>query len=151
MDIWLASDPGVVVLPDGRRVRGRALRDPLDVEAEEPDLGLYLTATPVETGWESRWVRWPDFWLPRSTTEAVAALVEVHRWAQDAKVEIACGGGTGRTGTAMAVLARLSGVPSAQAVRWVRGHYRPRAVETPWQRRWAARVELPEPGEARTP
>jgi hypothetical protein len=42
----------------------------------------------------------------------------------------------GRTGTALAALAVLDGLPSADAVRWVRDRYSPRAVETPWQRRW---------------
>lgn len=149
VDQWSDATPGLVVLPDGRRVRGRALRDPLGGEAEEPDVGIYLTTRPVQEHWDSRWVRWPDFWLPRSASEAVATLAKAHQLARDLKVEIACGGGTGRTGTAMAVLARLSGVPSAQAVHWVREHYRSGAVETPWQRRWASRVELPEPGDAR--
>ena len=36
----------------------------------------------------------------------------------------------------MAVLAVLSGVAPEDAVDWVRAHYEPRAVETPWQRRW---------------
>jgi len=39
------------------------------------------------------------------------------------------------------VLAVLSGVPSADAVAWVRDHYHPRAVETPWQRRWVTRLD----------
>ena len=55
------------------------------------------------------------------------------------RVEIACGGGRGRTGTALACLAVLDGVPAAHAVAWVRRSYDPRAVETPWQRRWVIR------------
>jgi hypothetical protein len=27
-------------------------------------------------------------------------------------------------------------VPADDAVRWIRERYSPRAVETPWQRRW---------------
>ena len=45
-------------------------------------------------------------------------------------------GGVGRTGTALAALAVLDGLDPGRAVAWVRAHYHPRAVETPWQRRW---------------
>jgi protein-tyrosine phosphatase len=54
-------------------------------------------------------------------------------------VEVACGGGLGRTGTALACLAVLDGVPAGEAVAYVREHYHPRAVETPWQRRFVRR------------
>jgi hypothetical protein len=46
----------------------------------------------------------------------------------------------GRTGTALAGIAVLAGIPPDEAVRWVRLHYHRRAVETPWQRRWVRRV-----------
>lgn len=55
------------------------------------------------------------------------------------RVEVACGGGYGRTGTALACLAVLDGVPRSEAVAYVRGHYAPRAVETPWQRCFVSR------------
>ncbi len=132
---------GVVELPDGRRVRGRGLREAAPARRDEPELGIYLTGSrPPEPPWESRWVRWPDFALPRSTPAAVAVLREAHERAADERVEIACGGGTGRTGTAIALLAVLSGVSPDAAVGWVREHYRPRAVEPPWQRRWVVRT-----------
>jgi protein-tyrosine phosphatase len=51
-------------------------------------------------------------------------------------VEIACGGGKGRTGTALACLAVLDGVPPSEAVAYVRAGYHRWAVETPWQRRY---------------
>lgn len=38
-------------------------------------------------------------------------------------MEIACGGGVGRTGTAMALLAVMSGVAPDKAVAWVRENY----------------------------
>lgn len=44
--------------------------------------------------------------------------------------------GRGRTGTALACVAVLDGVPAAEAVDYVRRHYDRRAVETPWQRRY---------------
>ena len=70
------------------------------------------------------------------------ALAEVFRRAATSKVEIACAGGTGRTGSALAILARLSGVPSGDAIAWVRANYRPRAVETFRQRRWVERTPI---------
>jgi protein-tyrosine phosphatase len=135
--------PQVVELPDGRRVRARGLRHPAP-EGPDPDLGVYLLgADPGPFAWEHRWVRWPDFRLPASPTDAVDALVEVHRRAAGERVEVACGGGIGRTGTALAVLAVLAGVPREDAVAWVRRTHHRRAVETPWQRRWIRRVPLP--------
>jgi protein-tyrosine phosphatase len=85
-------------------------------------------------------VRWPDFRLPRDASDARTAFAEAHRLALDGvRVEIACGGGKGRTGTALACIAQLGGVPAAEATAWVRSHYDARAVETPWQRRWVRR------------
>jgi protein-tyrosine phosphatase len=55
------------------------------------------------------------------------------------RVEIACGGGHGRTGTALAVLAVIDGVSPKDAVDFVRANYHARAVETPWQRRYVER------------
>jgi protein-tyrosine phosphatase len=56
------------------------------------------------------------------------------------RVEVACRGGVGRTGTALAALAVLDGLVPADAVHRVRADYHRRAVETPWQRRWLRRV-----------
>lgn len=86
-----------------------------------------------------RWVRWPDFGLPRDRRDAVEALRGTWLRAADQRVEIACGGGRGRTGTALACIAVLDGVPAEHAVRFVRTHYDPRAAETPWQRRYVVR------------
>lgn len=136
---WERGD-GVVELPDGRRVRGRGLRSGLP-GGPRPELGVYLTATPPSVqAWESRWVAWPDFWLPRSTTDAVSVLTEAYERAPDVRVELACDGGAGRTGTALALLAVLGGVAPQDAVAWVREHYRRTAVETPWQARWVRRT-----------
>src|SRR6185437_11291659 len=43
----------------------------------------------------------------------------------------ACLGGRGRTGTALARIAILDGVPARQAVRYVREHYSPRGRDIP--------------------
>jgi protein-tyrosine phosphatase len=52
------------------------------------------------------------------------------------RVDFACGGGRGRTGTALACLAVLDGVPADRAVEFVRRNYDAHAVETPWQKRY---------------
>lgn len=135
--------PGVVELPDGRRVRGRGLRKPLP-PGPLPEYGLYVVGTAPDVGWPMRWVRWPDFRLPSDRADALDALREAWRRAENERVEIACGGGRGRTGTALAVLAVMSGVPRDQAVAWVREHYDRRAVETAWQARWVRRIDLGE-------
>lgn len=103
----------------------------------EPTFGLYLLGRrPPEVAWESRWLRWPDFWLPADRDAAVAALREAWTRAEKERVEMACSGGQGRTGTALACLAVLEGMPPKQAVGYVREHYSRHAVETPWQRRF---------------
>ena len=131
-----ADEPGVVRLPGGTLVRGRRLRDP----ATPADFALVLAAGTVPP-WPHRRVRWPDFWVPLDTTDALDALQEARtRAAAGERVEVACGGGVGRTGTALAGLAVLDGLTPEDAVRWVRVRYHPRAVETPWQRRWLRRV-----------
>ncbi|NUO97333.1 MAG: protein phosphatase [Nonomuraea sp.] len=136
---WEAAAPGVLRLPSGRLVRGRGLRHPLP-PGPEPTFALYLLGrVPPPVAWESRWLRWPDFWLPADRTEAAAALREAWERAPGERVEVACGGGRGRTGTALACLAVLDGVPAAEAVPYVRTHYDRHAVETPWQRRFVAR------------
>ncbi|MGN9778278.1 protein-tyrosine phosphatase family protein [Micromonospora sp. H33] len=134
-DDW-TGQPGVVVLPSGVAVRGRRLADP----ATPADFALLLAPGPAPA-WLHRRIRWPDFWVPVDRADALDALREALRRAHDGeRVEVACRGGTGRTGTALAALAILDGLPSQEAVPWVRTHYRPRAVETPWQRRWLRRL-----------
>jgi protein-tyrosine phosphatase len=98
-----------------------------------------LGKRPSDTPWETRWLRWPDFWLPRNRALAKRILREAWDRAADERVEIACGSGRGRTGTALACLAVIDGVPADQAVAYVRRHYDPHAVETPWQRRYVER------------
>ena len=128
--------------PDGRTIRGRGLRQPL-AEGLEPGFGVYLQRTdPGPFDWDHRWVRWPDFRTPTSTDDALAALVEAYDRCASERVEVACTGGVGRTGTALAMIAVLSGVPRSEAVAWVRSRYHHRAVETPCQRRWILNADL---------
>jgi protein-tyrosine phosphatase len=105
-----------------------------------PTFAVYLLGTPPPAvAWDSRWLRWPDFRLPTDRVRAGKILHEAWVRAATERVEIACGGGRGRTGTALACIAVLDGVPAGEAVAFVRRHYHPRAVETPWQRRYVAR------------
>ena len=141
--MWNAESAGVLHLPSGRTIRGRAIRQPLP-EGLSPQFGLYLLGkTPPLVCWEARWVRWPDFRLPVDQDAAQAAIREAWTRALRQRVEIACSGGRGRTGTALACLAVLDGVPAADAVAYVRERYDRRAVETPWQRRYVARFSKP--------
>ncbi|MFJ5264862.1 protein-tyrosine phosphatase family protein [Streptomyces sp. NPDC088387] len=132
---WSPTD-GIMELPSGVLVRGRGLRHPLP-SGPLPSFGVYLLGKqPPATEWESRWLRWPDFRLPKDRPQARDALREALARAGDERVEVACGGGRGRTGTALACMAVLDGLPPDQAVEFVRRHYHHRAVETPWQRRF---------------
>jgi len=135
--VWEVDSPGTLQLPSGSVVRGRALRDPMP-DGPSPDLGVYLQGKdPGGFDWDSRWVRWPDFWLPSSSTELEVVLREALRRSATERVEIACTGGLGRTGTALACLVALDGVPGGAAVDYVRRHYSRRAMETSWQKRFA--------------
>jgi hypothetical protein len=149
---------GATRLPDGTLVRGRGLRDRFP-EGPLPDYGLYLVGRPgqqqgmtspqhpvwnrlrrrrrFEPGWEADWIVWPDFRTPADPQQAAHTIVKAFWRAQaGGRVEVACGGGSGRTGTVLACMAILAGLPATKAVGWVRANYRARAVETRRQRMW---------------
>ena len=135
---WDRELAGVLELPSGRRVRGRGLRE--QPEDPTPEFGVYLLGrSPPTLPWESRWVRWRDFALPEDPEDLRSALQVAWERAAHERVEVACGGGTGRTGTALACLTILDGLPSKEAVTFVRARYRRRAVETPGQRAFVRR------------
>ncbi|GAY10270.1 protein-tyrosine phosphatase family protein [Pseudonocardia sp. N23] len=132
-------------LPDGTRVRGRGRSQPVPA-GPLPEFGLCL-GSPERTwwsrkavrlpGWPAEWLDWPDFRTPRDDAHAAARIVATYERARAGeRVEIACLGGTGRTGTVIACMAILAGHPADDALTWVRANYRPHAVETPGQRRW---------------
>lgn len=104
------------------------------------DFTLLLVEVPPSAlpSGQVRRVRWPDFWVPLDRADALDALREaLHRSRSGERVDVACLGAKGRTGTALAALAILDGgLDPAAAVRWVRDTYHPHAVETPWQRWW---------------
>jgi hypothetical protein len=132
---WDAAGPGVLALPSGRLIRGRALRQP-SPQGPAAEFSVLL-AGPDPT------LRWPDFWLPADRRHAAAVLREAWERSATERVEIACFGGRGRTGTALACIAVLDGVPPDEAVTYVRARYDRHAVETPWQRRYVRTFSRP--------
>ncbi|MFE0380359.1 protein-tyrosine phosphatase family protein [Streptomyces inhibens] len=138
---WSSTDLGVMRFPSGVLVRGRGLRYALP-SGPAPSFAIHLLGKqPPPTEWDARWLPWPDFWLPKDRRQARNVFKEALTRATNERVEIACGGGHGRTGTALACMAVLDGVPADEAVTYVRRHYHRRAVETPWQRRFVLRFE----------
>ncbi|WP_435820371.1 protein-tyrosine phosphatase family protein [Kitasatospora aureofaciens] len=136
---WDPAAPGVLRLPSGRLLRGRGVRNPLP-PGPSPDFGVYLLGRrPRPLPWDSRWVRWPDFRLPADRADAADAFRQAWERCATERVELACAGGRGRTGTALACIAVLDGVPPKEAVAYVREHYSRHAVETPWQRKFVER------------
>ncbi len=124
-----------VVYPDGSRVRASSV---YERRAEDPDraYGLYADAS-----WEPTWpadvIAWRDFGLPEDPEVAAQQIANAFdRASRGELVEVGCVGGRGRTGTVLACMAVLAGVPPEDAVPWVRAAYRPEAVETAEQEEW---------------
>jgi len=122
-----------VELPGGKVVQAHGLSGFISVDRDEPpDWALYLDEQWQERSidWPCRFVDWPDFGLPVDEGDAFAAFAEAWQRAQRGElVDIACDGGTGRTGTALACIAVLAGIPPADVVGWVCSLYHPWAVE----------------------
>jgi hypothetical protein len=123
-----------VGFPDGTAVTAASF-DPLDPyeRVEHPDFGLYL-----DDRWLPPWphdhVDWPDFGVTPDPAALMSALRSLRdRAHRGDRIELGCLGGHGRTGTALACLGVLSGVPAPDAVAWVRSAYCAEAVETPEQ------------------
>jgi hypothetical protein len=125
----------IVTFPDGTRVRASSILD-RRVDDPERSFGLYLDAR-WEPSWPADLIEWRDFGLPEDAESAAqkieAAFTRAHR---GELVEIGCLGGSGRTGTVLACMAVLAGVPPAEAVAWVRHAYKAEAVETAEQEAW---------------
>ena len=124
----------VVSLPDGTRVTAVSF-DAIAPYArdEQPGYGLYL-----DRRWQPPWVHdhldWPDFGVPDDQALVLSALrLVLDRARTGEQVELGCIGGHGRTGTALACLAVLTGCPASEAVAWVRASYCQQAVETSGQ------------------
>ena len=125
----------IVTFPDGSRVRASSLADR---RADDPEraYGLYLDERWAPT-WPADLVGWPDFGLPEDPDVAARQITDAFLRARRGElVEVGCLGGSGRTGTVLACMAVLAGVPASETVSWVREAYRPQAVETPEQEAW---------------
>jgi hypothetical protein len=124
----------VVVLLDGTPVRVASYLGP-DPHGRDavPDFGLYLDPR-WDPPWPHRHVEWPDFGIADigALRPALEDLLARARGGED--VEFGCVGGHGRTGTALACLAVMTGVARDAAVEWVRETYCSEAVETAEQR-----------------
>jgi len=126
----------VVRFPDGTQVlaSGWLARG---AEAWKPDFGLYLDPAWQPLDWPHVLLDWPDFGVPTETLVAVEAIrAAFERARRGEAVEVACVGGHGRTGTVLACMAILAGVPVSDAVAWVREAYCRRAVQEPAQQYW---------------
>ena len=124
----------IVVMPDETEVTAVSF-DSQDPYARDraPDFGLYL-GPQWDPPWPHHHLDWPDFGVPSDSAPVVAALRSLRQRAHGGKrVELGCLGGHGRTGTALACLAILCGVPSNGAVAWVRENYCTNAVESDQQ------------------
>jgi hypothetical protein len=116
---------------DGTTIMGvRFLGDDPYLRAETPGFGLYLDERWMPP-WPHEHLDWPDFGVPEDPDLLRRALTDLlDRAREGALVEIGCLGGHGRTGTALACVAVLTGTPADEAVAWVRANYCYKAVET---------------------
>jgi protein-tyrosine phosphatase len=124
-----------VTFPDGTQVRAHGIAA-RDLDGGWREFGLYCDAA-WQPDWPSLTIDWPDFGLPAVPGTAARQIVDAFERAERGeRVEVGCLGGIGRTGTVLACMAVVAGVSSADAVSWVRQHYRPEAVETSAQAGW---------------
>jgi len=124
-----------VCLPDGTCIMASPLAARKE-EHPERDFGLYMDAAWAPT-WDADLIDWPDFGLPADEATAAGQIVSAFERAKNGeRLEIGCIGGLGRTGTVLACMAILAGIPSEDAVEWVRSAYDSHAVETPEQEQW---------------
>lgn len=108
----------------------RFLQDDVYVRDHTPDFGLYLDER-WDPPWPYEFFDWPDFGVPDDLDALRRALNDLlERARQGEQVEVGCLGGHGRTGTALACLAVMTGTPNEEALEWVRANYCPKAVET---------------------
>ena len=119
-----------VTFADGTTVVGvRFLVDDPYKRDHAPTFGLYLDQR-WSPPWEHTHLPWVDFGVPDATELRVALEDVLDRSRSGEHVEVGCLGGHGRTGTALACLAVMTGTPPGEAVAWVRAAYCEKAVET---------------------
>jgi hypothetical protein len=124
-----------VVFPDGTVIRATSLFERDDLQPP-PAFGLYLDPL-WDVTWPNEVINWPDRGLPVDWEEAAAQIERAFSRARRSEtVEVGCRVGLGRTGTVLACMGALAGLPAENAVPWVRQHYRAASVETPDQAAW---------------
>jgi protein-tyrosine phosphatase len=117
------------------------------VDMDWPDVGFYLdgswagAALVASPGFRPPFARrrrnrlvlypWPDLGTPREPRRFERAL----RWlleeaSKGHRIEVGCAGGHGRTGTTLAALLVVQGLTPQRALKLVRMHYCPEAVES---------------------
>jgi Protein-tyrosine phosphatase len=118
-----------VTFPDGTTVFGLNIDDRRG-DDRPPDFGLYLDRAWKPT-WDATVIDWDDFeGSPPSKPLLFKEIERAFRKAQSRKwVEVGCLAGIGRTGTALACMAVISGVSADESVCWIRHYYDPYAVE----------------------
>jgi len=124
-----------IVFPDGTRVFASASAFHwLGSPEPAPDVGLWLDESWAPHG---EVIDWPDGGVPRDPGAAAVKIREAFDAARRGeRVEVGCVAAHGRTGTALACMAVLAGVPAEDAVGWVRGNYCEKAIEPPYQEPW---------------
>lgn len=127
-----------VTFADGTTVVGaRFLVDNPYQRDQAPTFGLYLDPRWAPP-WDHAHLPWVDFGVPDADELRVALEDVLDRSRRGERVEVGCLGGHGRTGTALACLAVLTGTPPDEAVAWVRAAYCEKAVETDEQHAFVA-------------
>jgi hypothetical protein len=130
-----AASGVIVTFPDGSRVRASSILD-RRVDDPERSFGLYLDAR-WQPSWPADLIEWEDLGLPEDADSAARMIEAAFMRARRGElVEVGCLGGIGRTGTVLACMAVLAGVPPVKAVAWVRDAYKTEAVETAEQEDW---------------
>ena len=114
---WDKHESGVIAFPSGARIRGRPIRY-YKTSRNSPDHILILSSFyprhPPRA--EVHWIKWPDFCLPVNKLKARHTLELTLERATYSRVDIACRGGVGRTGTALACIAILDGMDPVSAL-----------------------------------
>jgi protein-tyrosine phosphatase len=102
---------------------------------EPPDAGFYLDANwqPVlaDAPWATHFVDWPDFGAIHPTELTMLVAQIAYELAEGKRVELACLGAHGRTGTLLAALiGHVERLTADEAFRAARERYCQHAVET---------------------
>ncbi len=139
IDSWDPAGPGVLRLPSGRLVRGRGLLRAYPM-GPPPTFGVYLLGKPASlVAWESRWVRWPDLWLPSDPADAGPPCRRRGNARPPSGSNLPAAAAAGAPGRHWPASRSSTACPPPRRSSYVREHYDRRAVETPWQKRFVAR------------